>query len=385
MSAPGPLIFLIAGEPSGDMLGGRLMAALKDLTGDSVRFVGVGGPAMIEQGLDPLFAMSELTLMGLAEVLPHLPRLIRRIGETARAVKMLRPDALITIDAPDFSFRVARRVAALGVPRIHYVAPQVWAWRPERARKLAGRVDRLLALLPFEPAFFAPYGVPCDFVGHSVVEGGAGRGDGARFRARHAIGADERVLLVLPGSRAGEVRRHLSIFGVTVDLLARRHRGLRIVVPTVPGVAALVKAGVGHWPSSPIVVEDPSEKFDAFAGADAALAASGTVTAELALSGVPSVVAYRVNPLSAMLARRLLTVEHVALVNVVLGRRLLPECLQEECAPEPLAREIDMLLDDEDAAHRQREGFKELAQRLGVDGEPPSRRAARAVLATIGR
>ena len=387
MSGAGPLIFLLAGEPSGDVLGARLMAALREETGGRVRFAGVGGERMAAQGLESLFPMEELALFGLAELLPKLPNLIRRLDQTTKAVLALDPAAVVTIDAPDFCFRIARRVRKAGraIPLVHYVAPTVWAWRPGRAAKVAKFLDHLLALLPFEPPYFERAGLPCTFVGHPIVEGGADRGDGAAFRARHGIPADARLATVLPGSRRSEVTKLLPDFGAALALLAPAHPNLRVVVPTVPQVAALVREAVASWPVPALVVEGDREKYDAFAASEAALAASGTVALELALARLPAVVAYRIHPLTYRLYRRLIKVRYVNLVNLMLDRPLVPELLQEDCTPPKLAAAFGRLLDDAEARHRQVEGVAEVARWLGQGAEPPSRRAARVVLDVVGR
>jgi lipid-A-disaccharide synthase len=376
--AASPLIFLVAGEASGDVLGGRLMRAMSELTGGHVRFDGIGGPLMAEAGLDSRFPIAELALMGITEVLPHVPRLLRRLRELDAAIRAARPAAIVTIDAPSFGLRLQRRLAGAGIPRIHYVAPQVWAWRPGRAKKLARSIDHLLALLPFEPPFFARYGLDCRFVGHPVVESGAGQGDGAAFRAAHGLGAAP-VLLVLPGSRRGEVAHHAEIFGEAVGLLLPRFPGLRIVVPTVPHVARLVREHVARWPAPAIVLDDAREKYAAFAAADAALAASGTVALELALSDTPMVIAYRAHPLTAAIVQRLVLTRYASLVNILTDRQIVPELIQKECRPSRLAGEVAALLEGP-AADAQRAGFEDLRRILQSAGESPSRRAARAVL-----
>lgn len=378
----GPLIFLVAGEPSGDALGASLMAGLKKLRPD-VRFVGIGGERMAAEGLQSLFPMAELAVMGLAEVLPRLPNLIRRIRQTAAAVAELRPAALVTIDAPDFCFRVAKKLKGHGIPLIHYVAPTVWAWRPKRAAKIARFLDHLLVLLPFEPPYFQREGLPCSFVGHPVVESGADRGDGARFRAAHAIPEHSPLLCVLPGSRMGEVTRLLPVFQETVTLLAGRHPDLRVVVPTVATVAATVREAVAAWPVPVVVVEGQEAKYDAFAAADAALAASGTVALELALAGTPTVVAYRVNAVTAWLARRLIRVPYVNLVNILLDTAAVPELLQEDCRPDRLAASLLVLLDDPVAREHQRTDAAQALKMLGYGGPSPGDRAAEAVLEII--
>ncbi|HYC04846.1 MAG TPA: lipid-A-disaccharide synthase [Azospirillaceae bacterium] len=387
MTVDAPLIFLLAGEPSGDVLGARLMAALKQETGGRVRFAGVGGERMVAEGLESLFPMAELTLFGLAELLPKLPNLIRRLSQTTRAVLEMRPDAVVTIDAPDFCFRIARRVkkARPDIRFVHYVAPTVWAWRPGRAAKIARFLDHLLALLPFEPPWFEKVGLPCSFVGHPVVEGGADRGDGPAFRARHGIPDAARLVTVLPGSRRSEVTRLLPDFGATLALLAPTHPGLHVVVPTVPQVAGLVREAVASWPVPVLVVEGDAEKYGAFAASEVALAASGTVALELALARLPAVIAYRIHPLTYRLYRRLITVRYVNLVNIMLDRPLVPELLQEDCTPPKLAEAFGRLLDDPAARTAQIDGVAEVARWLGQGDDPPSHRAARVVLDLVAQ
>ena len=378
-----PLIFVIAGEPSGDLLGGRLMAALMEETAGRVRFAGIGGESMREQGLRSLFPMAELSLMGLAEIVPHIPRLLRRIRETAHAVDEARPATMVTIDSPDFTRRVARRIANRGIPRIHYVAPTVWAWRPGRAKGFARDFDHLLALLPFEPPWFERAGLPCRFVGHPVVESGADKGDGAAFRARNAIDPDETLICVLPGSRRGEVSRLAGDFGAALALLMQKHE-FRVVVPTVEGVAALVEARCADWPVPVKLVHGQAEKFDAMAASNLAMAASGTVALELALAHVPHVVAYRVAPLTYFIVRRLLTNpdQYGNLVNIILDRQVVPEFVQENCRPERLAHELERLMGPDGAA--QVAETRPALEQLGLGGPPPGRRAARAVLDILG-
>lgn len=380
-----PLIFLVAGEPSGDVIGGRLMAALKAQTGGRVRFAGVGGEAMAAEGLDSLFPIAELSVMGLVEVLPHLPRLLRRLRQTADTAMAARPAAVVTIDSPGFTLRLARRLRRRGIasPLIHYVAPQVWAWRPGRARHLAREIDHLLTLLPFEPPLFEVHGLAATFVGHPAVEPSNGEPDGAAFRARHGIPADAPLVCILPGSRAGEVKRLLPVFGAALRRLAADRPGLRAAVPSITHLADDVTAQVRDWAVPTTVLAGPAEKAAAFAAADAALAASGTVAVELAVAGLPSVIAYRVSPVSAALARRLIRVDYVSLPNLVLGREVQPERLQERCTPKGLAEALAPLLEDGEARQRQLAGCREAARALGLGGTAPSERAADAVLSLI--
>lgn len=378
-----PLVFVAAGEPSGDALGARLMAALTALSDGRVQFAGIGGSRMAAQGLDTLFPMADLTVMGAAEVLPRAPLLLRRIRETVSAVDRLKPAAVVTIDSPGFSFRVQRRLAPGRTRRIHYVAPSVWAWRPGRARTIAGFLDRVLCLLPFEPPYFEREGLAARFVGHPVVEEGADKGDGAAFRARRDLG-DAPVLAVLPGSRRSETARLLPIFGRTVAALLARRPELRVVVPTVSTVAEPVREAVRAWPGAPVVVEDVREKFDAFAAARAALAASGTVSLELALARLPMVIAYRINPATYAWVKPLIRLKHVTLANILLDRGAVPECLQGRCRADILEAEVGRLLDDDEARRMQQADLAEAVRRLGAGGEAPSMRAARTVMEEIG-
>jgi lipid-A-disaccharide synthase len=372
-----PLIYLVAGEPSGDLLGGRLMAALKAMTGGRIRFAGVGGAAMVGEGLDSQFPMSELAVMGIVEVIPHAPRILRRVNETAEAVKSLRPDAVVTIDAPAFAFRVGKKLKSAGIPLIHYVAPSVWAWRPRRAKMIARFLDHLLVFLPFEPPFFLREGLAATFVGHPAVE--APKGDRAAFRARHGISASVRVLAMLPGSRRGEIARHVPIFRDAVAMLSRRHPDIHLVVPTVPTVDAEVRAALSTF-GVPATVVGADEKYDAFAAADVALAASGTVVLELAVVGVPTVVTYRVNALSAFVARRMVKVPYASLVNLVLGRAAVPELIQDACRPDLLSAAVIDLLDNDEARARQKADLAEAVRALTPDHDKPSARAAKVVL-----
>ena len=340
---------------------------------------------MTGEGLDSLFPMRDLALMGLAEIVPHLPRLIGRLRETVAAVERLKPAAVVTIDSPGFSLRVAERVRRFGVPTIQYVAPQLWAWHPGRGKKLTSQVDHLLALLPFEPEFFAQFDIKCTFVGHPIVEIGLDEGDGTAFRARHAIDDRGPVVAALPGSRAAEVRRLLPIFGEALHRLGSRHPGLTTVIPTVDTSAGVVDELTKTWDVRAIVVADAAEKRDAYAACDVAVTKSGTSTLELALAGVPMVVAYKVSALTAFLARRLITVDNVAMVNLLTGREFVPECLQENCRPDRLAEEIGHLIDDEDARDRQKAGLAEAVAALGGGTPPPSDRAAAAVLMEINQ
>jgi lipid-A-disaccharide synthase len=370
-----PLIYLIAGEASGDVLGARLIAALRTRRAD-LAFGGIGGDAMAAQGVASLFPMRDLALMGLLEVLPRLAQLRRRLAQTVADVAARRPDVVVTIDSPGFSLRVLKAIRTLGVKRVHYVAPQVWAWRPSRVRHYPGLWDRLLCLLPFEPAFFARHGLPATFVGHPVLESGADRGDAARFRAAHGIDPATRLTTLMPGSRRTEAARLLPIFGATLQRLP----GVAPVVPVAAPVAQAVRRATEAWNPRPVLVTDARDKYDAFAASAAALTKSGTSTLELAMAGVPMVVTYRVNPLSAAIARRLVTVPYASLINLLTGREVVPELIQQACTPERLAAAMRTLLSDPATAAAQRAGCRAALALLRPPAGLPSEAAAAAVL-----
>ena len=372
---------MVAGEASGDALGARLITALKQRHIGPLAFSGVGGAQMAAVGMDSLYPISDLSVMGLAEVLPRLRLLLQRLAETSDHVRAVQPAALITIDAPGFSLRLAKRLAGEGIPLIHYVAPQVWAWRPSRARHWAARIDHLLALLPFEPEFFREFDVHCEFVGHPVIEGLEEMpGNGAAFRRVYGVNAGVPLLALLPGSRVGEASSLLPIFAQAAAKLHKERPELHVVMPTVEQVVSTVTDAVKTWPMPVHVVQGPSLRADAFAAADAALAASGTVSLELALRGVPSVVAYRANPITAALVRRMLLLPYVALPNILAGELVMPEFLQENCQPAGIADALSELLDNTDRRSEQRQKFSNISEMLGGGGVAPSLRAAEAIL-----
>lgn len=383
-------VYLIAGEPSGDRLGGALMAGLRELVPD-VQFAGVGGQAMQAQGLKSLFPMQELSIMGIVEVLPKYRHLKRRIAETAQDVLASGADVLVTIDSPDFCLRVARQMReAREIRVVHYVAPSVWAWRPKRADKMAKVVDHVLALLPFEPPYMEAAGMECDFVGHPVVaDPEASDADVAAFRMAEGLG-DAPYMIVLPGSRGGEVSRLTPIFGPALrDFLAKRPE-MRVVIPTVGAVADQVSAAAADWPGAPVVLdprgmaepEANSLKHAALRGAQIALAASGTVSLELASAGTPMVIGFKANWLSWQLAKMLVKVDTATLVNLVTDTRTVPECLGENCTPDNIAAALEQVMADPEA---QAAAMEDTMQALGRGGEAPGLRAARAVLAGMER
>jgi lipid-A-disaccharide synthase len=376
MSGQSPRIVIIAGEPSGDVLGARLMAALQAATGGTVRIEGVGGEQMIRQGLASRIPLSDLSKMGFVELLPYLPRLMGHIRRTADWIAADKPDLLVTIDAPAFNLRIARRLKGAGIPLLHYVAPTVWAWKPWRAKKFAETFDHLLALLPFEPPYFTREGLACTYVGHPALETMDGQPDGAGFRRRHKIPAEAKVVCLLPGSRRLELGMLLRDFTAAVRDLAQRHPGLQVVLPTVGPVAEMAARGATACGVPVTLVVDPAEKRDAFAACDVALAASGTVAVELGVVGTPAVIAYRANPISAAIVRRLVKVRYASLINLTLDREATPELLQENCKVERMIAEIDRLLTDPEARAAQKKSYAEAMAKLSVPGRPSQRAAA---------
>jgi lipid-A-disaccharide synthase len=378
-----PLIFLIAGEPSGDLLGARLMAAMRVETDGAIRFAGIGGERMIAEGLESLVPIDELAVMGVFEILPHAFRIMKHIRRTVAAARKLRPAAVVTIDSPSFSLEVSQRLRGLGIPLVHYVAPSVWAWKAWRAARMTRYVTHLLTLLPFEAPYFEKHGLATTYVGHPAVELLDNTTDPAAFRARHGITATTPIICVLPGSRRGEVRRLAASFGATLGRLVRRFPDLQALVPTVSTVATEVAAVTRAWPIPCTVLTGPADKVEAFAASDVALAASGTVAVELAVMGVPSVIAYRVSPLTAFVGRRIIKVPYASLPNILAGREVQPEFLQEWCTPENLTDALGRLLSDPAARAEQLEAVSEAVRRLKPEGVSPSHRAARAVLRLI--
>ncbi len=373
------LIYLIAGEQSGDELGARLIRAIKRRR-PGARFAGIGGAAMAREGFETLFPLQDLALMGILEVLPRLRQLKARLRQTVADIEAKRPGAVVTIDSPGFTLRILKSIASLGIPRAHYVAPQVWAWREGRVKHYPGLWQTLLCLLPFEPAFFARHDLPAVFVGHPVLESGADLGQAARFRAHHNLTEADRVLIVMPGSRRTEISRLLPILRATLERLPP---GLIPVVPLAGPVAAAVTAVTRDWRPRPILIAGDEDKYDAFAAASAALTKSGTSTLELALAGVPMVVTYRTNPITAWAVRRVVKVKYASLLNLLSGREIVPEMIQQDATPEKLAASLSKILTPSGAA-AQRAAFAEPLSILRAPGGIlPSDAAAAAVLALL--
>jgi len=379
-------VAVVAGEESGDILAADVVRALRAKTGAPVELVGVGGHHLEGEGLKSLFDPAEIALMGFSAVIRDLPRLIRRIGQTARMIMEAKPDCLLTVDIPDFSLRVARKVraAAPTIPIVHYVCPSVWAWRPGRAPAMKPHVDHVLCLLPFEPeALERLGGPPGTFVGHRLMhEPGLVAATDAQQRRGARSNDGPKTLLVLPGSRKGEVGRLMAPFRETVEILRSRGNKLRLLLPTVPNVRKIVEAETADWADRPEIITDVEGKWGAFAEADAALCASGTVTLEVALAGVPLLSCYKLDPIAKVLTF-LLTGWSASLPNLIADRPIVPEFYNDQVRPGQLSHWLEALLADTELRRWQTEGFAEVRRRLSAD-RPAGEIAAEVVVKAVG-
>lgn len=375
-------IWIVSGEESGDQLGAKLMRALNSRLGaGKLRFGGVGGRAMAAEGLSSLFPLEDIAVMGIVAVIGRLPTVLNRIKLTADAIVAANPDLLVIIDSPDFTHRVAKAVRkrAPHIPIIDYVSPSVWAWRPGRAAKMRAYVDHLLALLPFEPeAHKRLGGPPTTYVGHPLIERVGEFRPAAGERNFYRNGPLN--LLVLPGSRRSEVSRLIETFGETLKLLQQRSsRTFEVTLPAVPHLAQEIRERTASWTVQPRIVEGEAAKWQAFRSADAALAASGTVTLELGLSGIPMVVAYKVSKIEETILRPLIKVQSIVLTNLVLGENAIPEFIQDACTPETLTAALLPLLSDTPERRAQEAALQRLDALMRIGDEMPSERAARIV------
>lgn len=387
-------VFVVAGEHSGDALGAKLMAAITASGGNvrRVRFDGVGGPLMEAQGLQSLFPMHEVAVMGIGAIVRNLPRLMKRVYQTVDAALIAKPDVVVIIDSPEFTHPIAKRIRKRdpSIPIVDYVSPSVWAWRPGRARRMRAYVDHVLGLLPFEPdAHRTLGGPPCSYVGHPLVERmpWIASLDPAPLAARLGLDPDKPVLVVLPGSRSSEVKRLIEPFGAALAQLSETIGPFEMIMPVVDSVRGLVEQGLSTWTQRPHLVSGEEDKYRAFKLARAALAASGTVTLELALAGAPMIVAYKVDPIMMPILRRLITAETAVLVNHILGERAIPELLQEYCTPTNIASALVPVMLDTTSRARQLEAVARVPGAMQLPSGTPSEAAARIVLhyAAAGR
>ncbi len=375
-------VYIIAGEPSGDLLASGLMAALRRLD-PTVEFRGVGGESMAALGLESRFNIAEISVMGIFEVIPRLPLILKRLRETVADILAWHPDVLVTVDSWGFVSDLLGRLKKKGskIPVVHYVAPQVWAWKKGRAKNVAALVDRLMMLLPYEGKYFEKFGLQCDFVGHPVTERMSGlRTDPEAFRQRHAIPPGATVITVLPGSRASEIRRLLPIFRQALEIIRLSYGDFQIVVPTVPAVAEKVREGFARTDIPATIVTGPEERYDAFAASRIALAKSGTVSLELAALGVPHLIAYTFNPLTNILVKNAIKIPYANLMNLLAKKEIIPEFVLQNCRPQPIAAcALDLLQNPDKAQTQIREARQTLAT-LRPEDILPSDRAAQIVM-----
>lgn len=383
-SAKRPLtVMLVAAEASGDDRGAGLMRALKARLGKGVRFVGVGGEQMAAEGVESPFDIADISILGLFEGLLAYPRIVRRADETAALAVRETPDVAVLIDSWGFTLRVAQRLRrqAPDLPLIKYVGPQVWATRPGRAKTLAATVDHLLSIHAFDAPYFEAEGLPVTFVGNSALTVDFSKARPARLRKQIGAAAGDPILIVLPGSRPGEIARMLPPFEDAVRRLKETHPHIHVVVPAAPTVAEMVKARVAGWSHRAHVIEGDEGKLDAMKAATVAMACSGTVTTELALAGVPMVIGYRLGPVTAwIILRFLLRTKWVTLFNIAAGEFVAPELIQDDCTGEALAREVALRLDDKALRDRQAAAQYAALDKMGRGGPDPSEAAAEAVL-----
>jgi len=379
-------IFLVAVEESGDRLGGALMRALKQRASVPLKFTGVGGREMTAAGLTSLLPAEDFSIIGFSAIPRRLPRILHHLYKTVRAVLAHRPHALVIIDSPGYTLRVAQWVHRFDrtIPIVDYVSPSVWAWRSGRARSMQRYIDHVLALLPFEPGMHRKLGgPPCSYVGHPLIE------EVAKLRPNSAEAmrrrADPPIIVAMPGSRSGEIEKLAGIFGETLGLVQQRVGPIDVVVPTVPHLLAKVALAVQSWPIRPRIVVEQAEKQEALRMARAALAKSGTTTLELAISGIPMVAAYRVSKLEAIIIKRLVRVPSYILANLVIGQNIVPELVQDDCTPEKLADALAPLIGDTPERRRQVEAFSWLDTVMEIGSRAPAARAADIVLGSVRR
>lgn len=378
-------IFVVAGEHSGDALGAKLMQAINSAQGGRVRYLGVGGPLMQSEGLSSLFPLSDVAVMGLGAILARLPKLVKRVNETADSAIAAKPDALVIIDSPEFTHPIAKRVRRRlpDVPIIDYVSPSVWAWRPGRAKRMGRYIDHVLALLPFEPEAHLRLGGPaCSYVGHPLIERMAWIRalDPDVLARRLGLSPDKPVLVMLPGSRRSEIERLMAPFTGVVERLARRAVPPEILVPVVEHVRARVEQQASSWPLKPHFVSGDADKWAAFKLARAALAASGTVTLELALAGTPMVVGYKVEPFMAPFLRRMIKASTIILPNLVLGENVFREYVQEACTADVLAEALIDVMAEGPTREKQLQALAEVPGKMLLASGTPSEAAAGIVL-----
>jgi len=371
-------VYLVAGEPSGDLLASRVMRALKRQC-KGVKFYGIGGETMQAEGLKSLFDIQELTVMGLFEVLPKLPKILKRFNQLLKNIERVQPDIIMTVDSYSFSAHLHKLLTKrhCKIPHVHLVAPQVWAWKKSRAKTVHKFIDRLFCLLPTEEKYFKPYGMATTFVGHPVIEGGADKGNANRFLKNYHLNKNKEIICMLPGSRHNEIAYLLPCFKAVAEQLYMENPNRIFVIPTVDTVKEKLAKKLATWSIPHILITGEKNRYDAFAAARVAFAASGTVSLELAMAGVPHLIAYKMNSLTATLARRVLKIKYVNLLNLLVNKPIIPELLQENCTTEKLVTTIHDLLSNK------RQNVAPALKKLGLDTHSNTTPAERVAAALI--
>lgn len=381
-------VFIVAGEASGDQLASALIPELRKRADGNVSFSGVGGELMEAEGFHSLFPFSDVSVMGPLAIAARLPKIVKRVYETVDAVAAFNPDVLVIVDSPEFTHPIAKRVKKRmpHLPVVNYVSPSIWAWRPGRAARMKPYVDHVLALLPFEPAAHERLGGPdCTYVGHPLIERMEWMEtlDTEELARDLGLEKDRPVLTVLPGSRPNEVRRLVDPFGSALRLLQERIGTFEVIIPVVQSVRHLVEKGAADWPVKPHLVDGRTRKFQAFRLSDAALAASGTVTLELALAGTPMVVGYKVDLWFAAIVQHFISAPSAVLPNLIIGDKTFPEFLQWHCTPKNLVNALEPLMSDTPERRAQLDGIARLRERIKVDENTPSGKAAEVILGLL--
>ncbi|MBN9413563.1 MAG: lipid-A-disaccharide synthase [Candidatus Paracaedimonas acanthamoebae] len=372
-----PHIYLVAGEASGDILGSRLIKALKEKSPHCI-ISGIGGALMAQQGLHSLFPLQELSIMGILEVLPHIPRILKRLNDTEQDILLKKPDIVITIDAKGFSFRLAKRLKKYGFPLVHYTAPSVWAWRPKRAQQIARFLDHLLVLFPFEPPYFEKVGLPTTFVGHPLIEEKFDTSKSTMMRKKFSLEKDKKLICLLPGSRTREVYSLLPIFIEALQQFTQKIKNFHVVIPTLPHFETYIRQEMEKTNLKFSLITDEHEKYQAMIASDAAIAASGTVTLELGLTQTPFLVAYKVNPLTALILKRLMRIPYVCMVNILLNKPLIGEFIQKNCRPNLISDHLYKIL-QKDNNHTLRQELATIRGLLTNKNKQPSKFAAETI------
>lgn len=375
-------IYVIAGEASGDIYGGKLIDALNAQSPQEIDFYGIGGETMEKAGIKSLFPMQELSIMGFWEIVPHIPKMLKRINQTADDILNIQPDVVITIDSPGFCCRVAEKLKGSAIPLIHYVAPTVWAYKPKRAQKFANLFDHLLLLLPFEKPYFDAVKLPCTFVGHPIVETKIPDDAGNIFRKTHNISSDDKLLCIMPGSRKTEIKKLLPTFLEAADNLKKQHTNLKIIIPTIKALKNFVAGEIEKISNIDyIILDDGAQKHAAYAASDVALVKSGTGSFEVAIAGCPMVIAYKVSYLSHKLIKMMIKIKYANLINIISNAEIIPELLQNNCTAANIERHISKILNDPKHKELQLQKSKSILEQLGINGnKSPSQKAADAVI-----